>query len=131
VFSIELHKDDYNVLNYIRDNLGYGNIRLNQDKCIFTITSSEGTSHLISIFDKYNLNTTKYLDYLNYKEAFKLYQKRDKAALSSNIVEAENLANRILELKNTMNTRRTNTIYPNDHKVVITTAPKNRDFLVP
>jgi hypothetical protein len=52
---------------------------------MFTITSSEGTSHLISIFDKYNLNTTKYLDYLNLKEAFKLYQERDKATISSNL----------------------------------------------
>lgn len=120
MFSIELHKDDYAVLEYIKNNLGHGNIRYYQDKCIFTITSIEGTSHLISIFDKYNLNTTKYLDYLNYKEAFMLYQKRDKAHLSSSIVEAENLANKILELKNTMNTKRTNTILPKDHQIIIT-----------
>ena len=120
VFSVELHIDDYDVLMYIKNNLGSGNIRVYKDKCIFTVTSVEGTNHLISIFDKYNLNSTKYLDYLNYKEAFILYQKRDKVLLSSNIVEAEKFTKKILELKNTMNTKRTNTILPKDHKIVIT-----------
>lgn len=79
--------------------LNTGNIRLNKDKCIFTVTSFEGTYLLISIFDKINLNSTKYLDYFNYKKSFILYQERDKQLLKSNTKEAENLANKILELK--------------------------------
>lgn len=58
VFSIELHKDDKDVLEYIGKNLGFGITRSYKDKCIFTVTSLEGTNQLISIFDKYNLNTT-------------------------------------------------------------------------
>jgi hypothetical protein len=115
-----LHKDDKDVLEYIRKNLGLGTIRLYKDKCIFTVTSLEGTNQLISIFDVYNLNTTKYLDYLNYKKGYELYQGRDKAQLKANPVLAESLANQILELKNTMNTKRTNTVLPKDHKVIIT-----------
>ncbi len=120
VFSIELHKDDLKVLEYIQKKLGIGNIRINNNKCVFTVTNLEGTYLLISIFEKYNLNSTKYLDYLNYKKAFILYQERDKQLIKSNVKEAESLGARLLELKNSMNTKRTNTILPTDHKIVIT-----------
>jgi len=80
----------------------------------------EGTSVLISIFDKYNLNSTKYLDYVDYKTAFYLYQTRDKNLLKSSKVLSEELASKLLELKNGMNTKRTNTIMPVGHEIVIT-----------
>lgn len=113
VFSIELHKDDLGVLEYIRNNLGIGNIRLYKDKCIYVVTNIEGTYQLISIFDKYNLNTTKYLDYCKYKEAFLLYQERDKKL--TELEYKKELANKIVELKNTMNTKRINITMPLDH----------------
>lgn len=120
VFSIELHKDDLRVLEYIQGKLKIGNIRLTGDKCVFTVTNMEGTSVLISIFDKYNLNSTKYLDYVDYKTAFYLYQTRDKNLLKSSKVLSEELASKLLELKNGMNTKRTNTIMPVGHEIVIT-----------
>lgn len=120
VFSIELHKDDLRVLEYIQGMLKIGNIRLTGDKCVFTVTNMEGTSLLISIFDKYNLNSTKYLDYVDYKTAFYLYQTRDKNLLKSSEVSSKELASKLLELKNGMNTKRTNTIMPVGHKIVIT-----------
>jgi len=120
MFSIELHKDDLHVLEYIQNNLGIGRIRDDKDKCIFSVTNAEGIHRLISIFDGYNLNSTKYLDYLNFKKAFLLYQTRDKELLSSNIDKAKTLTSQILELKNSMNTKRTNIILPSDHKIVIT-----------
>lgn len=118
IFSIELHKDDLGVLEYIRNNLGIGNIRLYKDKCIYVVTNIEGTHQLISIFDKYNLNSTKYLDYCKYKEAFLLYQERDKKL--TDLQYKIELANKIVELKNTMNTKRVNTTMPLDHNIVIT-----------
>ena len=118
VFSIELHKDDLRVLEFIKDKLEIGNIRLYKNKCIFSVTSAEGTSQLINIFDKYNLNSTKYLDFFKYKEAFLLYQERNKESDSSS--SKEELANKLMELKNTMNTKRTNTTMPLDHKIIIT-----------
>jgi len=119
-FSIELHIDDLEVLKYIKSNLGLGNIRINKNKCIFTITDSEGTNMLIAIFDKYNLNTTKFLDYLNFKESFLLYQRRNKQIMD--IGSKIELANRILQLKNSMNTKRTNSSMPLDHKINISKA---------
>jgi hypothetical protein len=82
---------------------------------VYTVTNIEGTNLLISIFDKYNLNSTKYLDYLKYKEAFLTYIKRNELSLSK--VE---LTNKLVELKDSMNTKRINTTMPIDHKIVIT-----------
>ena len=67
MFVIELHIDDVDVLEFIKDKLGIGNVRLTKNKCVFAVTDRNGISKLISIFDKYNLNSTKYLDYLNFK----------------------------------------------------------------
>lgn len=83
VFSIELQSDDLKVLKQIQEKLGIGNIRINKDKCVFTVTNIEGTYHLISIFDKYNLNSTKYLNYFNFRKAFMIYQGRNKQLLKS------------------------------------------------
>lgn len=56
MFSIELHKDDLNVLEDIKNYLGIGRVWQYKDKCIFSVTNKE----LI----EYNLNSTKHLDYL-------------------------------------------------------------------
>lgn len=52
---------------------------------------------MIWIFDRYNLNTTKYLDYIDFKKAFLIYHGRD------GLVSQE-LKEQILALKNGMNT---------------------------
>ena len=69
---------------------------------------------LIEIFDKYNLNTTKYLDYLDFKKAFKIYQERIKT------VKDEEIFNRLLNLKKGMNSNRTNWDFPTKHNITIT-----------
>lgn len=83
MFKITLHRDDESVLNNIKNKLGVGNVRIFKDECIFNITDREGISQLItkpSLFsekrglDKYHLNTTKYLDYLDLKEALFIYK---------------------------------------------------------
>lgn len=102
MFKIALHKDDLGVLKYIHSKLGVGNVRLYKNDCIFNVTDMEGIKFLISIFDKYNLNTTKYLDYLDFKQAFNLYIDRDKN------LRVELVKSTILELKNKMNTNRVN-----------------------
>ena len=75
MFTIELHIDDLHTLEFIKNKLELGNIRIYKDKCIFTISDKQGVYKLISIFDKFNLNTTKYLDYLKFKDAFILTTK--------------------------------------------------------
>lgn len=114
LFKISLHKDDEEVLRYIKDKLGVGGVRLYKDECIFNVTDQKGIALLISIFDKYNLNTSKYLDYLDFKEAFLFYVNRDKSLKPSAVKD------KTLELKNKMNTNRVDFDRPENSKIVIT-----------
>jgi len=114
MFKITLHKDDECVLRYINRKLGIGKVRLYKNECILNVTDKNGILFLISIFDKYNLNTTKYLDYLDFKKAFNLYFNKDKE------LSAESVKNVIIELKNKMNTNRVNFNRPENCKIIIT-----------
>ena len=114
MFKIELHKDDEGVLKYIHSKLAIGNVRLYKNVCIFNITDREGIKLIISIFDKYNLNTTKHLDYLDFKEAFNLYINKYKN------LSADSVKKTILGFKNKMNTNRVNFDRPENSKIVIT-----------
>ncbi len=113
VFGIGLHIDDVEALEYIQSKLNIGIVRTYKDECKFIVTKKEDIRKLISIFDSYNLNTTKYLDYLDFKKAFNIYNDREEFL-------TEELKNDILELKDSMNTKRKNFNMPNDHKIVIT-----------
>jgi len=70
-----LNIDDQNVLNYIRDYLGIGNVYLREksSSCSFIVGNEKGIRLLLDIFDKYQLNGIKLLDYLDFKRAFILY----------------------------------------------------------
>ena len=114
MFKIALHKDGSGVLEYIQRRLAVGNVRFYKNECIFNVTDREGIELLFSIFDKYNLNTTKHIDYLDFKEAFNLYFNRDKD------LSVELIKDPILELKNKMNTNRVNFDRPENSKIVIT-----------
>lgn len=103
IFSIELHIDDLHTLEYIKNKLGLGNIRIHKDKYIFAVSDKQGVYELISIFDKYNLNTTKYLDYLKFKEAFILYHERSR---DIKVTKSKYLIQNLLELKGSMNKSR-------------------------
>lgn len=102
-------------LKTIKSKLNIGNdIAVYGNSCKFTVTHPKDLYKLIAIFDKYNLNTTKFLDYLDFKKAFYLYQDRDKSKK-----EKETLIDKILELKNGMNKTRNYFNLPADHKIVI------------
>lgn len=112
-FTIELHVDDKDALNTIKERLNLGNdIRVYGNSCKFTITHSKDIYKLIEIFDKYSLNTTKYLDYLDFKKAFKLYQEKSD--------KNEKIFNRLLDIKSGMNNSRTDYTALKDHKITIT-----------
>uniref|UniRef100_UPI0023EFA8B8 homing endonuclease n=1 Tax=Leptographium wingfieldii TaxID=155675 RepID=UPI0023EFA8B8 len=117
MFKITLHKDDSEVLIYIKDKLGVGGVRYYKDECIFNVTNKEGIALLISIFDKYNLNTTKHLDFLDFKEAFYLYWNREE---NSDACGATLEKEKILNLKNKMNTNRVDFDRPKNSPVLIT-----------
>jgi len=114
MFKIALHKDDEKVLRYINKSLGIGGVRFYKNECIFNVTDQKGIALLISIFDKYNLNTSKYLDYLDLKKAFLLYLNRNMN------LKADSIKLRILELKNNMNTNRLYYQRAENDKILIT-----------
>lgn len=105
-FTIALHVDDLAILKFIKDKLGIGNIAVkgSGDVCVFTVTNKEGLYRLLSIFDKYNLNTTKYLDYLDFRKAFLLHHERDIKEYNK---DKNKIKDQIVELKNGMNSQRT------------------------
>lgn len=107
-FTIKLHIDDNNVLVYVQNTLGIGIVNEEGEECKFVVSNIEGIRSLIAIFDVYNLNTTKYLDYMDFREAFNLYQGR-------NGLVSDELKDKILNLKNSMNSNRTNFNMPSNH----------------
>lgn len=94
-FSIGLHIDDLNVLNNIKDKLGFGNIYISNNTCHFNVTRKDDILKLINIFDIYLLNSTKRFDYLDFKKAYYLYKDRDELT--------QELTNQILYIKSNMN----------------------------
>nr|YP_010119151.1 LAGLIDADG endonuclease domain-containing protein [Erysiphe necator]QQY98194.1 LAGLIDADG endonuclease domain-containing protein [Erysiphe necator] len=98
MFKIALHKDDIDALIRIQTNLNFGKVSLDKDECKFVVTKEE-INKLIWIFDRYNLNTTNYLDYIDFKKAFLIYHGRD------GLVSHE-LKEQILALKNEHTTLR-------------------------
>jgi hypothetical protein len=109
-FTIGLHKDDLGVLNIIKSKLRMGKIYSYTYKYIFVVTKMEDIKNLISIFSKYKLNTSKYLDFADFNLAFTLYKKREKLT--------DALISKLLELKNNMNTKRINFNMPENHVLI-------------
>jgi hypothetical protein len=99
-FSIGLHIDDLNVLNYIKDKLGFGKVYSSNNTCYFNVTKKEDIIKLIKIFDAYLLNSTKRFNFLDFKKASSLYYDRD--------LLTQELTNQILDIKNNMNNMRVN-----------------------
>jgi hypothetical protein len=110
-YAIGLHIDDLPTLNFIKNKLGFGTIYLYKNSCSFIVMKKEDILKLILIFDKYKLNSTKYLDFLDFKKAFYLYNER--------INLSEELKDKIVELKNNMNNQRINFTLPTGHKIIL------------
>ncbi len=71
MFQIGLHLDDLPLLNLLKAKLNCGYITLysNKAKANFVISDQSALlGILIPLFDSFQLNTTKYLDYLAFRE---------------------------------------------------------------
>ena len=99
--SIGLHLEDVNALNYIKDKLGFGKVYSFENTSYFNVTKKEDIIKLINIFETYTLNSTKKLDFRDFKKAYYLYNNRD--------LLTEELIIQILEIKNNMNSSRKDT----------------------
>nr|WPM94709.1 hypothetical protein [Ceratocystis fimbriata] len=110
-FQINLHKDDLKVLHYIQESLGFGEVRSYKDFSSFTVTRFKDISQLINIFDTYPLQGSKWLNYKDFVEAFKLYTDTDRSA--------EVLA-KIIDIKNNMNSLRSDYSISEDKVINLT-----------
>jgi hypothetical protein len=110
MFKITLHCDDEYVLRIIKEKLGVGNLRRYKNESIFNVTDKKGIEKLIQIFERYNLNTTKYLDYLDFKKAFIIYNKEQN-------LKIDLVKDAILEFKKNMNKNRVNFLRPTDIEI--------------
>lgn len=84
MFQIGLHWDDLPLLTFLKDKLQCGYITQNpkEAKANFVISSQAALQGLlIPLFDSFSLNTTKYLDYLAFREVVML--RESKAHLTS------------------------------------------------
>ena len=68
MFRIRLHKDDINVLQKNKF-LGVERVVLDGNSCVFIISNVKDLINvLFPLLDKYNLYTTKWLDYIDFKK---------------------------------------------------------------
>jgi hypothetical protein len=102
IFRIRLHIDDIAILYKIKEFLGVGNISVQGSNCLFSISNTHDLQNvLLPLLDNYNLFTSKWLDYLDFKLVINyLY--------GSNTTRVNNTKLKwVNSLKNNMNSRRT------------------------
>lgn len=112
-FKISLHIDDVEVLNTIKTNLGIGNIVIdnNKNRCSFIVERYENIRNVIClIFNNFSLHTSKKLDFEDFYQAVLI---KDKKILSD--IELD----RILSLKNGMNSKREKFTYLTESQIII------------
>nr|YP_009568437.1 hypothetical protein [Drechslerella brochopaga]QBL02519.1 hypothetical protein [Drechslerella brochopaga] len=113
-FKISLHKDDLPVLLYIKEKLGIGKIHnIVDNSATFSVSKQKELIVLLEIFERFPLNSTKFLNYLDFKQAFELY------ITSKSPMQNKTIINKIHNLKNRMNTLRTDFTLPEYHKIRI------------
>lgn len=65
---IKISKNYRKILEHIKDVLACGRLNTERNTLVFTISQlSDIETILIPLFEKFPLNTTKYLDYLDFK----------------------------------------------------------------
>lgn len=115
-FKIKLHIDDVEALNIIQNTLQLGKVRVSRTdpEATLEITVQQEIAVIIAIFSKYNLNTTKHLNFLAFEQAFWLYTEQ-------NSKEARlKLKPEIDIIRGKMNFQRTDFNLKSEHKFNIT-----------
>jgi hypothetical protein len=110
-FQINLHKDDINVLYFIQKLLGFGEVRSFDNYASFTVTRLKDIAKIIDIFNRYPLQSTKWLNFQDFAKAYKLY---------TNHPKNPELIKEILTIKNGMNQKRSDYTMPKDKEINIT-----------
>ena len=112
-FKITLHVDDREALEFIHKILKIGRVHKNSegDEFNFIVSKQEDVAKIIVIFDKHVLNTSKYLNYRDWRKAFLLYKNRNNLD--------DKLVNEILKIKEQMNNNRSDYTFPAEHEISI------------
>lgn len=118
-YIIFLLKDDAPMLNIIKSKLNLGNIRVYERFVNFEVSKKKDIEKIIDIFSKNPLNTSNYLNFIEFKKAYYLYQNM----LNSNVHDNKyklKIFEDLLSIKNSMNRKRTSFELPNEHSIKIT-----------
>lgn len=111
-FSILLHIDDQEALEFIKNRLNCGNVYASGKTANLVVTKvSDILNILIPIFEEFPLNGVKYLDYLAFKEAA--------INIKLDLLKSEKL-DLIAQIKDNMNSKRVNFELPSSHTIIIT-----------
>lgn len=113
--EIGLHIDDLPLLKIIQTKLNCGIIFEGKSRsiCKFTINNQSDLKNIIlPVLEEFPLNTTKYLNYLDFKEALNMVDRKEHLTTNGKL--------QILNLKANMNRSRTNYEMPSDHIIRIT-----------
>jgi len=104
IFRIALHIDDLQVLKEIQNKLKCRKIIKDRNTFVYHVSSLKDIETIIiPLFIKWPLMTTKYLDFLDFKESFILFKKRQIDKQNKDEYNIE-----ILKLKNNINDKRVN-----------------------
>lgn len=79
-YIIELHVDDLPVLNYLQTKFNMGKVYQHSNSAAWKVNRQAEVEKIISIFSENPLNTTKRLDFEDWKRSFELYINRDNNA---------------------------------------------------
>jgi len=118
-YIIFLLKDDAPMLNLIKSKLNLGNIRVYERFVNFEVSKKKDIEKIIDIFSKNPLNTSNYLNFIEFKKAYYLYNN----LLNSNVHDNKyklKIFEDLLSIKNSMNRKRTSFELPNEHSIKIT-----------
>jgi LAGLIDADG endonuclease len=118
-YVIFLHKDDTLLLNEVRERLSIGTVKVYDRFVKFQVSKSSEIEKIIEIFSLNPLNTSKHLNFLEFKKAYNLYHNRLANDISNKNLEKLEIYEEILKIKNTMNRKRIHFKLPNDHCIKI------------
>lgn len=113
-YIIYLHTDDTPVLKFIQKTLGLGKVTSMKGGRMsrLIIQSQKEVEEIIKIFSNYTLQSSKLLNFLEFKKAFELYNNHSE--------KTEELFKKIEIIKSRMNRKRTNYRMPKGHEYHIT-----------
>lgn len=120
-YSFGLHVDDKETLIFIQKTLGIGKVSISGKVAYFEVYDLKNIAKIIEIFTIHPLNSTKQLNFLDFKRAYELYMSlRSLSGQEGSLNKKEEIVQEIAKLKEGMNNKRINYQIPELYKPRIT-----------